>query len=69
MVTRNYRVPKRDWDDAMATADAAGESFAEALRDFTEWYAHRPRAREPWRPERAVKAERGGPSPDTHTTD
>jgi hypothetical protein len=56
MVTRNYRVRKPAWDDAMATAAAADESFAEALRDFTDWFAHRPRAREPWRPERGVKA-------------
>ena len=54
MVTRNYRVPQRDWDAAMRTADEAGESWADALREFTAWYAHRPRAREPWRPERSA---------------
>lgn len=56
MVTRNFRVPRKVWDDALATADAAGVSLSDALREFVEWYARYPRARQPWRPDAAVRA-------------
>lgn len=56
MVTRNFRVPRQTWADALATADAAGASLSDALREFVEWYAHYPRAREPWRPEHGVRS-------------
>lgn len=56
MKTRNFRAPDKPWEDALATADAAGENFADRLRDFVDWYSRQPQAREPRRPARAVRA-------------
>ncbi len=56
MKTHNFRVPENVWKDAIATADAAGENFADRLREFTEWYGRQPHSREPRRPARAVRA-------------
>lgn len=58
MKTRNFRAPDKTWDDAQATADAAGENLSDRLREFLEWYGRQPHAREPRRPPRAVRAEK-----------
>jgi hypothetical protein len=54
MKTRNFRVSDSTWLDAVATAEAAGESLAAELRGFLEWYTRQPRARPPHRPDVAV---------------
>jgi hypothetical protein len=63
MKTRNFRVPDHVWDDALATADAAGENFADRLREFTEWYGRQPHSRDPRRPAKAVRAPRVADAP------
>lgn len=52
----NFRAPGTDWEDALATADAAGEHLPDELRNFLAWYARKPGARAPRRPEKAVRA-------------
>lgn len=56
MKTRNFRASGKAWEDAKATADAAGENLSDRLREFVEWYGRQPHAREPRRPARAVRA-------------
>jgi hypothetical protein len=56
MKSRNFRAPDNIWDDAVATADAAGENLADRLREFLEWYSRQPSARPPRRPEKAARA-------------
>ena len=56
METRSFRASKA-WDDAIATADAAGENFADRLREYVDWYSRQPGARAPRRPPKAVRAE------------
>ena len=58
MKTRNFRAPDKSWDDAMLTADAAGENFSDRLREFVAWYSRQPHAQEPRRPAKAVRAPR-----------
>lgn len=48
----NFRAPGDDWDDALAAADAAGEHLPDELRNFLAWYARKPGARTPRRPEK-----------------
>lgn len=56
MKSRNFRASDRSWDDAIATADAAGENLADRLREFLDWYSRQPGARAPRRPDTAVRA-------------
>lgn len=50
MRVRNFRVRDRLWDASIATADAAGDSLPERIREFLEWYSRQPGARAPRRP-------------------
>lgn len=52
----NFRAPAADWEDALATADAAGEHLPDELRNFLAWYARKPGARAPRRPDKAARA-------------
>jgi hypothetical protein len=52
----NFRADGTDWEDAIATADGAGEHLPDELRNFLAWYARKPGARTPRRPDRAVRA-------------
>jgi hypothetical protein len=56
MKPRNFRASDQAWDDAIATADAAGENLADRLREFLEWYSRQHGARAPRRPDKAVRA-------------
>lgn len=58
MKTRNFRAADKPWDDAMATAEAAGENFSDRLREYVAWYSRQPYAQEPRRPGKAVRAPR-----------
>lgn len=57
MKSWNFRAPEHVWKDALATADAAGDSLPDRLRDFLDWYSRQPYAREPRRPGQAVRDE------------
>ena len=52
----NFRAPGTDWDDALAAADAAGQHLPDELRNFLAWYARKPGARAPRRPEKSTRA-------------
>lgn len=54
--TKNFRVSKQVWADAMATAAANDEVLGEELREFVAWYSRQPGARAPRRPAAAVRA-------------
>lgn len=55
MKSWNFRAPEYVWKDALATADAAGESLPDRLREFLEWYGRQPHARDPRRPAHAER--------------